>query len=542
MISTLHIKNIGIIEDLTVDLNTGFNVLTGETGAGKTLIIDSLNLACGGRFSKEIVRRGENFCLVELNIYLPQNENSIDGNIIISREIFLNGRNTCKINGRLVTVNELKEFMSKIIDIHGQNDNQTIMSKQEHINYLDNFIGKDLLNEKYEYQKLYNRYNEIKKELKENYGDEKEKQRKLDLLKYQLNEIEQANLKENEEDELNNERKKIMNSEKIYTCLTEVDSNLSESVIDGINLSIRALEKIEDIDDEYKNKLTDLKNIYYDVQELTRDISDLNSDVSFDESKRNEIEERLDCIYDLKRKYGNSISEIIEYKEQIEKDIYTIENLEEHNNKLKKELEDLTTKMSEKCSVLNKMKSKYSKVLNEKINKELKDLEMKNASFHVDIKYDESGNFNQNGLDDIEFLIATNVGDEAKPLIKIASGGEISRIMLAIKTVLADTDEVPILIFDEIDTGISGKAAKSVGEKIKIISQKHQVLCITHQANIAAKGDSNYFISKKVENEKTYTNIKLLNEAEVIEEIARISSGDITKNALEHAREMRLSK
>lgn len=542
MISTLHIKNIGIIEDLTVDLNTGFNVLTGETGAGKTLIIDSLNLACGGRFSKEIVRRGENFCLVELNIYLPQNENSIDGNIIISREIFFNGRNTCKINGRLVTVNELKEFMSKIIDIHGQNDNQTIMSKQEHINYLDNFIGKDLLNEKYEYQKLYNRYNEIKKELKENYGDEKEKQRKLDLLKYQLNEIEQANLKENEEDELNNERKKIMNSEKIYTCLTEVDSNLSESVIDGINLSIRALEKIEDIDDEYKNKLTDLKNIYYDVQELTRDISDLNSDVSFDESKRNEIEERLDCIYDLKRKYGNSISEIIEYKEQIEKDIYTIENLEEHNNKLKKELEDLTIKMSEKCSVLNKMRSKYSKVLNEKINKELKDLEMKNASFCVDIKYDESGNFNQNGLDDIEFLIATNVGDEAKPLIKIASGGEISRIMLAIKTVLADTDEVPILIFDEIDTGISGKAAKSVGEKIKIISQKHQVLCITHQANIAAKGDSNYFISKKVENEKTYTNIKLLNEAEVIEEIARISSGDITKNALEHAREMRLSK
>ena len=542
MISTLHIKNIGIIEDLTVDLNTGFNVLTGETGAGKTLIIDSLNLACGGRFSKEIVRRGENFCLVELNIYLPQNENSIDGNIIISREIFLNGRNTCKINGRLVTVNELKEFMSKIIDIHGQNDNQTIMSKQEHINYLDNFIGKDLLNEKYEYQKLYNRYNEIKKELKENYGDEKEKQRKLDLLKYQLNEIEQANLKENEEDELNNERKKIMNSEKIYTCLTEVDSNLSESVIDGINLSIRALEKIEDIDDEYKNKLTDLKNIYYDVQELTRDISDLNSDVSFDESKRNEIEERLDCIYDLKRKYGNSISEIIEYKEQIEKDIYTIENLEEHNNKLKKELEDLTIKMSEKCSVLNKMRSKYSKVLNEKINKELKDLEMKNARFCVDIKYDESGNFNQNGLDDIEFLIATNVGDEAKPLIKIASGGEISRIMLAIKTVLADTDEVPILIFDEIDTGISGKAAKSVGEKIKIISQKHQVLCITHQANIAAKGDSNYFISKKVENEKTYTNIKLLNEAEVIEEIARISSGDITKNALEHAREMRLSK
>ena len=542
MITNLHIKNIGIIDDLEINLNKGMNVLTGETGAGKTLIIDSLGVICGGRFSKEMIRKGESHSYVEICMYEPQDINSVDGNIIVTREIYSNGRNTCKINGRLVTVSELKDFMSKYIEIHGQNQNQQLFDSSTHIKYLDNFIGEELLPLKSEYSSKFIRYNEVKREIRNNYGDEKEKQRKLDLLKYQLNEIEQANLKENEEDELNNERKKIMNSEKIYTCLTEVDSNLSESVIDGINLSIRALEKIEDIDDEYKNKLTDLKNIYYDVQELTRDISDLNSDVSFDESKRNEIEERLDCIYDLKRKYGNSISEIIEYKEQIEKDIYTIENLEEHNNKLKKELEDLTTKMSEKCSVLNKMRSKYSKVLNEKINKELKDLEMKNASFHVDIKYDESGNFNQNGLDDIEFLIATNVGDEAKPLIKIASGGEISRIMLAIKTVLADTDEVPILIFDEIDTGISGKAAKSVGEKIKIISQKHQVLCITHQANIAAKGDSNYFISKKVENEKTYTNIKLLNEAEVIEEIARISSGDITKNALEHAREMRLSK
>ncbi len=539
MISTLHIKNIGIIEDLTVDLNEGFNVLTGETGAGKTLIIDSLNIACGGRFSKEIVRKGENFCLVELNIYLPNNNISQDGNIIVSREIYLNGRNTCKINGRLVTVNELKEFMRQIIDIHGQNDNQTIMSKQEHVKYLDNFIGKNILSEKEEYLKLYIRYNEINKELKENYGDDKEKQRKLDLLRYQLNEIESANLKEDEEDELELERRKIMNSEKIYSCLSEVDTNLNEAVIDGINASIRSLEKIEDIDQEYKEKLSSLKNIYYDIQELARDISSLNSDTSFDELKRNEIEERLDTIYDLKRKYGNSISEILNYRKEVEEEIFNIENLEEHNNKLKQELEQIKIKMLEKSKMLNEIRVCNAKVLNEKINKELKDLEMKNARFNVKIGYDEDSNFNENGLNDIEFMIATNVGDEEKPLIKIASGGEISRIMLAIKTVLADTDEVPVLIFDEIDTGISGKAAKSVGEKIKIISKKHQVLCITHQANIAAQGDSNYFISKKVEDGKTFTNIKLLNEDEVIEEIARISSGDITKNALEHAKEMR---
>ena len=543
MISTLHIKNIGIIDDLTIDLSEGFNVLTGETGAGKTLIIDSLSLACGGRFSKEILRHGESSCLVELSIFLPSSkiidDSNSDGNIIVSREIFLNGRNNCKINGRLVTVNELKEFMKNIIDIHGQNDNQTIMSKQEHINYLDNYIGNEIQKEKHKYKELYARYNEILKELKENYGDDKEKQRRIDLLKYQFNEIDGANLKENEEEDLELERKKIMNSEKIFSVLNEVDSNLSEPVIDGINNSVRALEKIEDIDNNYKDKLIQLKNIYYDIQELSRDISSLNEDVSFDEERRNQIEERLDLIYDLKRKYGNNIPEIIKYKKEIESEIYQIENLEEHNNELKRELEQVKNKMQELGKTLSKIRFNHAKVLDANINKELKDLEMKNANFNVRINFDNNMDFNENGLDDVEFLISTNVGDEEKSLIKIASGGEISRIMLAIKTVLADTDKVPVLVFDEIDTGISGKAAKSVGEKIKIISKKHQVLCITHQANIAARGDSNYYISKKVENGKTYTNIQLLDEADVIKEIARISSGDITQNALNHAKEMR---
>lgn len=453
--------------------------------------------------------------------------------------MYSNGRNSCKINGRLVTVNELKEFMAEIIDIHGQNDNQSLMNPKEHIKFLDNFAGEQLLKLKEKYQELYAKYNQIKKELKNNYGDDKEKQRKLDLLKYQLNEIEQADLKLNEEEKLENDKKIIVNSEKIYENLSQADVSLSEGAIDAINIAIRSLEKIEDIDEQYKQKLLSLKNIYYDVQELSRDISYLNKETSFDEEYKNEIEERLNCISFLKRKYGNSIDEILEYSEKLSEEIITIENLEEHNVKLKNEQKQIENKMLELAKQINKIRNNIADLLSEKINKELVDLEMKNAKFSISVTFNEQNEFNSNGLDIVEFLISTNIGEDAKPLIKIASGGESSRIMLAIKTVLADSDEVPVLIFDEIDTGISGKAAKSVGEKIKIISKKHQVLCVTHQASIAAKGDYNYYISKSTNDGKTSTNIKLLSENEVIEEIARISSGDLTKTAIEYAMEMR---
>lgn len=539
MISTMHIKNIGIIEDLTVEFNNGFNVLTGETGAGKTLIIDSLGIISGNRFSKEMIRKGENHSFVELNLFLPENSNAVDGSIIVSREIYENGRNTCKINGRLVTVNELKEFMSNIIDIHGQNDNQNLMEKQEHIKYLDNFIGNEILKYKTEYMELFTKYNEIKKELKDNYGDEKEKQRRLDLLKYQLNEIDEASLKPNEEEKLNEIHQIMKNSEKIYTNLNEIEENLSNNAIEAINNSIRCMEKIENLGEKYQVKLNELKNIYYEVQELSRDIVDMNGEIFFEEEKRNEVEMRLDLIYSLKRKYGNTIQEILEYKENLEKEIFNIENCEERNERLKEKLKKIENEMNKICIIMNDLRTKYSECLAKRINRELADLEMPSARFSVYNEFDTNNNFNENGLNDIEFLISTNVGDDSKPLAKIASGGEISRIMLAIKTVLADSDETPILIFDEIDTGISGKAAKSVGEKIKIISKKHQVLCVTHQPSIAARGDYNYYINKKVKNEKTMTEIRKLNEQEVINEIARISSGELTEGSINHAIELR---
>ena len=540
MISTLHIKNIGIIDDLSIDLNEGLNVLTGETGAGKTLIIDSLEIISGGRFSKEMIRKGETNSFVEICMFEPENENAIDGNIIVSREINVNGKNMCKINGRMVTVNELKNFMSKFIEIHGQNDNQSLLDNKFHLRYLDGYIGKDIASIKAEYKEKYGRFLEIKRELKANYGDEKERERKIDLLKYQVKEIEEAKLKVNEEDELEEKRKIMMNSEKISTNLNEADIAIGDNGIDSLNVAIRALEKIEGIDENYEKISSNLKNIYYELQEISRDISCYKDNIYFDEEERNEIEERLDLIYSLKRKYGNDIKEIIDYKNEIAQEIEHIENLDEYNNKLKKELKQIKEEMTELAEKMNVLRNNYGKKLSENINQVLEELEMKKAKINIHVDYKEE--FFETGRDEVEFFIRTNLGEDEKSLSKIASGGEMSRIMLAIKKVLADTDKMPVLIFDEIDTGISGKAANAVAEKLDGISKDHQVLCISHLPSIAAIADYNYFISKNVVNERTNTNIKLLSEEETIEEIARISSGEINETTIKYAMQLRNKK
>ena len=538
MITNLHIKNIGIIDDLEINLNKGMNVLTGETGAGKTLIIDSINIICGGRFSKEMIRKGENYSYVELCMYFPEDINAVDGNIIITREIYNNGRNMCKINGRLVTVTELKDFMSHYIEIHGQNANQQLLDNRTHIKYLDNFSGEEIFKLKTEYREKYIRYNEIKRELRNNYGDEKEKQRKLDLLKYQLNEIQESKLKNGEEEKLEEKRKIIMNSEKIAKNLSEADIAIGENTIDMIGTAIRALEKIENIEKKYEEIASNLKNIYYEIQEISRDVNSSLEDINFDEQEREEVETRLDTIDNLKRKYGNNIEEILRYADEIEEEIKKIENADEYNNKLREEQKNIEKQMTEIAKKMNEIRREKAKNLSEKINEELIDLEMKNAKINVKVEYKVS-EFYEDGKDQVEIFIKTNVGENESELVKIASGGEMSRIMLAIKKVLADVDNMPIMIFDEIDTGISGKASKSVASKMKSISQKHQVLCISHLAPIAAIADNNYFISKKVENDRTSTGIKLLNEQEVLCEIARISSGDINDVTLQYASELR---
>jgi len=538
MITTLHIKNIGIIEDIIVDFNEGFNALTGETGAGKTLIVDSLNIIAGGRFSKEMIRKGENFSFVEAAIFLPDSK---EQNYIVSREVHINGRSNCKINGRLVTVNELKNFMLNVIDIHGQSDNQSIMNVNEHINFLDDFIGTELIKLKKEYSNIYAEYKNIQTELQKNYGDDTEKERKLDLLNYQLKEIKDANLKIGEDEELEEQRKLIQNSEKIFTNLKTAEENNNIALEENIITAIKSLEKIEDLNDEYSKKLEELREIYYNLQEINRDISYMQNSIDFDENTQNDIEYRLDLITSLKRKYGANIEDILNYKEKLQTEIESIENLETYILELRSKEKIVIEKLNKLAYEINKIRNKFSIDLETKINKELKDLEMKNAKFKVNIEYLEN-TFKSTGSNNVEFLIATNAGEDYKPLIKIASGGEMSRIMLAIKTIFADTDKVSTMVFDEIDTGISGIAAKSVAEKMSKIAEKHQIFVVTHLAVIAAHAQNNYFISKSTENNQTKTNIKLLNEEETISEVARILTGDITETAINHARELRRSK
>ena len=537
MITTLHIKNVGIIDDLFIDFNEGFNVLTGETGAGKTLIIGSLVILAGGRFSKEIIRNGENYSFIEASFYCPKNAQAIEDNIIVSREIHSNGRSSCKINGRLATVNELKELMCEIIDIHGQHDSQLILDSARHIEYLNRFIGKEIEQEINKYQAKLKEYKSLKQELKNTYGEDQEKERRLDLLRYQEEEIENAKLKPTEEKELEERHKVMQNAEKLKENLAQIDNELSDSAIGAISNAIRNLERIQDCGDEYNEKLNLLKSSYYDIQELARDLSDMKESVDFDEEERSKIESRLDLIYSLKRKYGNTVEEILAYAEKVNEEICKIENLEEYHIKIRKQLEQLNNQMKEIAIKMSELRKRHAKVLAQKINNQLKELEMINAKFEVQLL--EEVEFNENGIDRVEFMICTNIGEEVKPLTKIASGGEMSRIMLAIKNVLADVDEVGTLVFDEIDTGISGKAGQAVGEKMKEIARQHQVICITHLPSIAAKGDYNYYIHKQTKENKTYTNVRQLNEEEIIEEIARISSGEITEIAKAHARELR---
>ena len=534
MIGSLHIKNVGIIDELNINLNEGFNVFTGETGAGKTLIIDSLQVLAGGRFSKEIIRHGEKSSFIEMLVYLGKEE------YIISREVNLAGRNICKINGRLVTVNELKLFMKKVLDIHGQQDNQTILEATSHIKFLDDFIGQEIEEISRDYLKRYNRYLIINEELKKNYGDDKEKQRKLDLLEYQKNEIEEANLYYGEEEELDEKIKKILNSEKIQKNLEESHYKLSELILSELSGIIKMIEKISDYDGEYEKTREQLETAYYELEEAERDLYNYKENVYFDEEDRINTEARIDLIQDLKRKYGNTVEEILEYQKQVEEQIKTIKNLSAYIEELKKEKIELEKSLDEQAKQMHYLREKYAQIMSSQINAELQELEMMSARFSVNIKY--RSDFNTRGKDEIEFMIQTNVGEVEKPLIKIASGGEMSRIMLGIKKVLADIDKVPILIFDEIDTGISGIAAKKVGVKMKEISKKHQVICVTHLAQIAAQGDYNYFICKEVKNNKTNTKIEQLDEDGVLKEIARIATGEINDISLKHAQELRREK
>jgi len=554
MLVQLSVENIAIIEKLAIEFEDGLNILTGETGAGKSILIDAINALLGGRISRDIIRLGEDKAKVEAVFEIPDKlinvlddmgiEPSEDGTLIISRQFSVSGKNICRVNGSLVTVQQLKEIGEYLIDIHGQHDNQSLLRSQAQVTYLDMFSGKLLLNEKEMYQKILKRYNEVSRKISELREMEKERARLEDLYRYQAKEISTAHLKKGEDTELERLSSIMSNAEGIMQAFSSAylnltgDENIIPGALDLVQQAQAAIESIAGIDAEFGKISSGLLEAADKLAEIAREIRLKKESINYDPQQQQEIEERLALIGTLKRKYGNTIEEIIEYGNYVRQKLEEVSDTENLLNKLTSEKFSLENELYAKAYRIHEMRVKASEVLKEKVANELMDLEMQKAEFIVDIQFDQNRNYNENGLDAIEFLISPNPGEGFKPLNRIASGGEMSRIMLAIKTILADVDETGVLIFDEIDTGVSGKAALKVGEKLIQVSAKHQVICVTHHAQIASLAKVHYLISKKTEKNRTIAELKRLDGNEREKEIARMLSGEDSKSTTILAKEM----
>lgn len=546
MLTSLKIENVAIIESAAIEFGCGLNVLTGETGAGKSIVIDSINAILGERTSRDIIRTGAQSAKVyavfeDVNERVRNflDENGIDcedGVLIINRTLSREGKNVCRINGAPVTVSMLREIGGELIDIHGQHDNQSLLSPEKHCGFVDSFAGNaDLIAD---YREKYGRLCEIRSKLKKLTTDESSKSQRIDFLTYQIDELEKAEITIGERDELKARKSLINNSQKVIESLNiayealKADGAGIDMITDAESEIANASAYMETLG-EASEKITDIR---YELEDIAETVRDAMTEVDFDPSELEDIDERLDLLYRLSKKYGDTEEEMLEYLEKARAELDNIAFSEERVKELQKqEKEDLAETETAACKLTESRKTAGEKLSNA-ICSELEFLDMPNVRFVV--KCSDIG-LTENGKDEIEFLISANAGEEPKPLAKIASGGELSRIMLAIKNVLAETDGVDTMIFDEIDTGVSGRAAQKIAMKLRSASKGRQVICVTHLAQIAAQGDVHLYISKSVSDGKTYTNIKSLIEEERVAEIARIMGGmEITKLQFESAREM----
>ncbi|BDR67347.1 DNA repair protein RecN [Clostridium tetani] len=552
MLLQLNIKNFALIEELSISFERGFNVLSGETGAGKSIIIDAINYVLGGKFNKELIRTGENKTFVEA-IFTLENEMSkeelIDQNIeyedwiIVSRESFQSGKSITKVNGRSILISQLKKITETLLDIHGQHENQNLLDSSNHINYLDYFQEKKIKKPLKEYNLIYEKIKDIEKKIKELSGKNSDREKIVDFLKFQIEEINGANLKEEEEKELEEKFKLLSNSEKFTKVLNysyEVLKNGEEngnSVIDTLDLVIRELASIEKDMNHIEKVNKSLENIYYVLEENINEIRNLKDNIYYDEEELNIINSRLYQIGALKKKYAPTISEILEYKDKLEKQYEELVHSEKIIEELNKKRTILIKDIKKIALELHTIREEGAIDLEQKVKKELDYIGLEKSTFRVSVELREE--FKEQGMDGVQFLISTNPGEPLKPLEKIVSGGELSRIMLALKTVFVDKDKIPSVIFDEIDTGISGRVAQSVAEKMYSISQKHQVFCVTHLPQISCFSDTHYLVSKKVKENKTYTIIEKLDSSGKNEELAKMIGGsEVTDLTLKHAEEM----
>lgn len=548
MLSRLHIENIAVIENADLELDTGFNVLTGETGAGKSILIDSINLALGERVSKDIVRTGAAFAHVsafftDISDEAKNELNNLgydcDDEILIQRDISADGRGTCRISGRPATVAIVRSVGRLLVNIHGQHDNQALLSPEKHITYLDKFAKtEELLNQ---YKKTYSAVKNIQQELDNLQIDDSLKERKIDLLKYQINEIENADLKPDEEDDLKARKMRIANAEKITMAVEKAYSALSgteesQGALAGLTDADENLSAVVDVYPEISDLASRIKSLAYELDDCTSELRGYVSDEEYDPEELDRIEERLDTIFRLKKKYGGSAEAVLNFLENAKTELETIETSDERISKLNQSLIKANAELTKAVALLSEKRKSEVDILSKRIKTELTFLDMPQVEFCV--RFESLKAPSPNGCDDVEFLISANPGSPARPLAKIASGGEISRVMLAIKSVLSDCDDIDTLIFDEIDTGVSGRAALKIGNKLKQVSSSRQVICITHLAQIASQADRHILIEKEIKDNNTFTQLKNLDYEGRKRELARIIGTEVTETTLGAAAEM----
>lgn len=549
MLIQLNIKNFALIEEMTINFKEGFNILSGETGAGKSIMIDAIDFVLGGKFSKSLIRTGEDRTYVEALFtldgskvceVLDELDIEYDDVLIISRESHQSGKNLIKINGKSLITSQLKRVRAKLLDIHGQHQNQELLLRSSHILYLDGFIDKSIEEPLNKYTVLRESLLQVREDLKRITGNQ-DREKLLDYLKFQIEDIEKAKLKENEEDTLREEYNILANAEKINHALVDSYKLLSGqeefSVMDSLSKVISELSGVEKHFEKIKKNKDVIEEAFYTIEEATREIRDMAEEIVFDNDALESINSRIYEINQYKKKYGPTVKDILDYLEKIKKEYDEIINSEKIINELREKENNILKSMEEEAIILHELRVEKSGALEEKILKELAFVGLEKSRMQIRVEREE--NFNERGFDDVCFLISTNPGEPLMPLEKVLSGGELSRIMLALKCVFAEKDEIPTLIFDEIDTGISGAVAQRVGEKMYQLSCTHQVLCITHLPQIAILSDYHYFVTKNVVDNKTFTSIKVLKIEEKELEISKMLSGnDVTEATLNNVKEM----
>lgn len=551
MLLNLHVKNLALIEESEVTFGSGLNILSGETGAGKSIIIGSVNLALGGKVSKSMLRENAEFALVELIFSVEHKVQEAalreleiypeDGEIIMSRKIYASGRSVCRINSETVSQALMRKVASLLIDIHGQHEHESLLAKRNHMKYLDAYAKRELEAPKAELTKEYEHYTEIRKKLEEASLDAEQQAREISFLQYEIEEIENADLRIGEDEELEEDYRRMSHGRKIMESAAECQelcSEGSDNAADQIGRAVRALHAVSQFDESFAAFSEQLEEIESLFSDFNRDLAGYVSELDFSEEAFQSVEERLNLINHLKAKYGKTIERILQEKQTKEEKLDQLQHYEEYRSELEGTLKSSEAALQHCCETVTDIRKKYAKELSDQTRQALLDLNFLDVQFEME--FGRLDHYTANGWDETRFMISTNPGEPLKPLDAVASGGELSRIMLALKTVLAENDEIETLIFDEIDSGISGRTAQMVAEKIKLTGKNHQIICITHLPQIAAMADHHFLIEKTSSADVTISNIRSLDREESIQELARMLGGvKITDAVLTNAKEMK---